>query len=274
MLVGLSVRTGALARNRLLKSRGSHTDAKTVGAEPEAASDWSSGRRGWIGRVGRAAVGAVFAAGTCALCGCAGPRVSRAGAAAVDRAPQRGFASGVNLRVGDLPGAQAVAPEGAGPSPGAKSLGFSRCDRGVSPDRIVRETRSALLSVRDGSLLVRSRVTVWPNGGLATRNLAALASKRGSRCELRYGGTAASTLTSGLPGGARALGVRIVVPSRSGHAGEIGYHDIIGFVVGPAEIVLTAAGFSRPLERQTERRLLDLLYRRAGEARSELEALA
>jgi hypothetical protein len=172
--------------------------------------------------------------------------------------------------VGDLPGAQPAAPEGAGPSPGADALAFARCDGGVSPERIVREVRSPLLSVGGGSSLVRSRVTVWPSEALAARNLAAFASKRGSRCELRYGGKSVSKLTLGLPGAARGVGLRVVVPSRSKHAGEIGYHDIIGFISGPAEIVLTAAGFSHPVSAQTERRLLSLLYRRASDARGDL----
>jgi hypothetical protein len=134
----------------------------------------------------------------------------------------------------------------------------------------VLEARSTLLSAGRGSVLVRSRVTLWPSEALASRNLAARASELGSRCELRYGGTSVSRLRVVLPGGARALGLRVAVPSRSEHTGEIGYHDIIGFVCGPAEIVLTAAGFSRPVEPQTERRLLEVLYRRASDAHSEV----
>jgi hypothetical protein len=110
---------------------------------------------------------------------------------------------------------------------------------------------------------------VWPTEALAARNFAASASKRGLRCELRDGGTSGSRLTLSLPGGARAVGKRVVVPA-SEHAGQTAYHDIIGFVAGPAEVVLTAAGFSRPVGERTERRLLDLLYRRATKARSDL----
>jgi hypothetical protein len=161
-----------------------------------------------------------------------------------------------------------AAPESAGPSPGAGALAFARCDGGVSPKRAVLEARSTLLSAGRGSLLVRSRVTLWPSEALASRNLAALASELGSRCELRYGGTSVSRLSVALPGGARALGLRVAVRSRGEHAGEIGYHDIIGFVRGSAEIVLTAAGYLRPVAPQTERRLLEVLYRRASDARA------
>jgi hypothetical protein len=243
-----------------------------VGTAREAAAGWMSrGRWGRVGRMDRAgaAICALLIAGV--LCGCGGAGGSSTGTAVVtEAAGGRVFANAVNVRVADLPGAEAAAPESAGPSPGAGALAFARCDGGISPKRVVLEARSTLLSAGRGSLLVRSRVTLWPSEALASRNLAAFVSELGSRCELRYGGTSVSRLRVALPGGARALGLRVAVPSRSEHTGEIGYHDIIGFVCGPAEIVLTAAGFSRPLEPQTERRLLEVLYRRASDARSEV----
>jgi hypothetical protein len=243
-----------------------------MGTARESASEWlSRGRWGRVGRVDRAgaAICALLAAGV--LCGCGGARGSSTGTAAItEAAAGRVFASAVNIRAADLPGARAAAPESAGPSPGAGALAFARCDGGVSPKRVVLEARSTLLSAGRGPSLVRSRVTLWPSEALASRNLAAFASELGSRCELRYGGTSVSRLRVALPGGARALGLRVAVPSRGEHTGEIGYHDIIGFVCGPAEIVLTAAGFSRPVQPQTERRLLEMLYRRASGARGEI----
>jgi hypothetical protein len=242
-----------------------------MGTAWEAASGWMSrgrwGRVGWVDRAG-ATICALLIAGV--LCGCGGARGSTGTRAVTEVAGGSLFASFVNLRIADLPGAEATAPESAGPSPGAGALAFAGCDGGVSPKRVVLEARSTLLSARRGSLLVRSRVTLWPSKALATRNLAAFASELGSRCELRYGGTSVSRLRVALPGGARALGLRVAVPSHTEHRGEIGYHDIIGFVCGPAEIVLTAAGFSRPVRSQTERRLLEVLYRRASDARSEV----
>lgn len=205
------------------------------------------------------------------LCGCGGARGSTStGAAPVTEAKGgRVFADGVNLRAADLPGAEVAAPAGPGPSPGPRALTFAQCDGGVSPERIVLEARSTLLSVGRGSLFV-SRVTLWPSEALASRNFAALSSRLGSHCELRYGGTSVSRLSVALPGGVRARGLRVAVRSGSDHTGEIGYHDIIGFVVGPAEIVLTAAGFSRPVDLRTERHLLEVLHRRASEAQSEV----
>jgi hypothetical protein len=243
-----------------------------VGTPWEATSDWMPrGRWGSVGRVDRAgaAICALLVGGV--LCGCGGARGASTGTGATtEAAGGRVFATTVNIRVSDLPGAIAAAPEGSGPTPGAGALAFARCDRGVSPKRVVLEARSTLLSGGRGSLLVRSRVTLWPSEALASRNLAAFAGELGSRCELRYGGTSVSRLSVPLPGGALARGLRITVPGSGEHTGEIGYHDIIGFICGPAEIVLTAAGFSRPVASQTERRLLELLYRRASRARSEV----
>jgi hypothetical protein len=243
-----------------------------VGTAWETVSGWMSrGRRGCVGRLECAGVSICVLLIAAVLCGCGGAGGSSTGKAAVTGTEGgQVFASAVNIRLADLPGAEAAAPEGAGPSPSAAALAFARCDRGVSPKRVVLEARSTLLSADRGSLLLRSRVTLWPSEALASHNLAAFASELGSRCELRYGGTSVSRLSVALPGGSRALGLRVVVPSRSEHSGEIGYHDIIGFVCGPAEIVLTAAGFSRPVEAQTERRLLEVLYRRATDARSDV----
>lgn len=204
------------------------------------------------------------------LCGCGGAsRSSSAPAAATVTAGGHVFANAVNLRVTDLPGAEEAAPEGPGPTPGPSALSFARCDGGVSPKRVVLEARSTLLSAGRGSSLLRSRVTLWSSEALASRNFSAFAGKRGSRCALRYGGMSVSRLSVVLPGRSRALGVRLVVPS-STHTHEIGYHDIIGFLCGPAEVVLTAVGFSRPVKPETERRLLEMLYRRASEDRSEI----
>jgi hypothetical protein len=231
-------------------------------------------RRGCWGRVGPldrvgATICALLLAGV--LCGCGGSGGPSTGTALATKAPAaRVFASSVNLRAADLPGAEAGAPEGASPRPSVAAIAFARCDGGISPRRIVSEARSTLLSAARGSVLVRSRVTLWPSEALAARNLAAFASELGSHCELRYGGTSVSRLSVPLSGGVRALGLRVIVRSRSAHTGEIGYHDIVAFVCGSAEIALTAAGFSRPVEPQTERRLLEILYRRASTARKEL----
>ena len=243
-----------------------------MGPGREATPDrMSRVRRGSVGRVNRAGatICALLLAGM--LCGCGGSGGPRMGTALATKAPAwRVFASSVNLRAADLPGAEAGAPESAGPSPSAAALAFASCDGGISPKRIVSEARSTLLTAARGSVLVRSRVTLWPSEALAVRNLAAFASELGSRCELRYGGTSVSRLSVPLSGGARALGLRAIVRSRSGHTVEIGYHDIIAFVRGSAEIALTAAGLSRPVAAETERRLLEVLYRRASTARNEL----
>ncbi|HME04319.1 MAG TPA: hypothetical protein VKG38_14955 [Solirubrobacteraceae bacterium] len=180
------------------------------------------------------------------------------------------FAHAVNLRASDQPAMEALGPERTAPSPEASEFAFVRCDGGINPDRILANIRSTLLSTggEREQRLVRSRVTVLPSEALARHNLAAFSSPRGLRCA-RRSGTSISTLSIALPGGVHATGQRIIAPS-AGATHELGYHDIVGFVYGPAEIVLTAAGFSHPVATQTEQQLLGVLYRRAAEARGEL----
>lgn len=204
----------------------------------------------------------------CALVGVAAIATSGCASSAARDAPAAppsspaAFSTAVNLRSGDLPGAEVGAPATIGRHPNAA---FAACDGGVNPSLVVYEARSVLLMTGHESELLRSRVTTWPSERLARRNLTALAAKRGARCELHYGGSSVARVTIELPGGARAVGLRAAVPGQ--RAPEVAYHDIVGFVSGPAEVVLTAAGFGRPVPAQTERHLLGVLYRRATEAR-------
>jgi len=197
------------------------------------------------------------------LSGCAGAAGPTTSTLAVTKDSAAAFAHAVNLRAGDQPSMEVVAPERAAPSPAAPAFEFARCDGGISPARTLVSIRSTLLSTGNERerRLVRSRVTVMPSEALARRNLAAFTSPRGLRCERRYGGTPVARLKMTLPGGTHAFGQRILTPS-TGPAHVSGYHDIVGFVCGPAEIVLTAAGFSHPVAAQTEQQLLDILYRR------------
>jgi hypothetical protein len=66
----------------------------------------------------------------------------------------------------------------------------------------------------------------------------------------------------------RSFALRIVIPLSFARAGSVPFHthvyvDALGFVTGPAEISLTATGFSSPVPTATEQRLLSLLYSRA-----------
>ncbi|HTD08806.1 MAG TPA: hypothetical protein VK680_07930 [Solirubrobacteraceae bacterium] len=207
-----------------------------------------------------------------ALSGCGGAHASDPSTAtvAVTQANALAFAQAVNLRAGDQPAMEAVGPERIAPSPEASNPAFAGCDGEINSDRILINVRSTLLSTRGERerLLIVSRVTVLPNEALARRNLAAFSSPRGLRCA-RRSGTSISPLSIALSGGARAMGERVIAPSE-GSAHVLGYHDIVGFVYGPAEIVLTAAGFSHPVATQAEHHLLRLLYRRAAEARGDL----
>jgi hypothetical protein len=214
----------------------------------------------------------VLALAVGALSGCGGAHVSDPSTAtvAVTQARALAFAQAVNLRAGDQPAMEAVGPERVAPSPEASNPAFAGCDGEINPDRILINVRSTLLSTRGERerRIIVSRVTVLPNEALARRNLDAFSGPRGLRCA-RRSGTSISPLNIPLPGGARAVGERVIAPSE-GSTHVLGYHDIVGFVYGPAEIVLTAAGFSHPVATQTEQHLLRVLYRRAAEARGDL----
>jgi hypothetical protein len=214
----------------------------------------------------------LLALAACSLPGCAGAHASPTTTAtvAVTQASALAFAHAVNLRASDQPSMEALGPERAAPSLEASSIAFARCAGEISPDRVLINIRSTLLSTRGERerRIIVSRVTVLPSEALARRNLAAFSSPRGLRCA-RRSGTSISKLSIALPGRVHATGERIIAPSE-GPTHELGYHDIVGFVYGPAEIVLTAAGFSHPVATQTEQQLLGALYRRAAEARGKL----
>jgi hypothetical protein len=207
-----------------------------------------------------------------ALPGCAGGHASppTTAAVAVTQGSALAFAHTVNLRAGDEPEMKALGAERPAPSLQASNVAFARCAGLISAGSVLINIRSMWLSTHgDRELrLLRSRVTVLPSEALARRNLAAFSSPRGLRCARRPG-TSISKLSIALPGGVHATGERVIAPTE-GPPHELGYHDIVGFVYGPAEIVLTAAGYSHPVATQTEQHLLGTMYRRAAEAHAEL----
>ena len=190
-----------------------------------------------------------------ALPGCAGAHASSPPTeptVAVTQASALAFAHAVNLRADDQPEMKAFGAERPAPSLQASNVAFARCAGLISPDSVLINIRSTLLSTRGNRelRLVRSRVTVLPSEALARRDLAAFSGPRGLRCAHRPG-TSISKLSIALPGGIDATGERVIAPTE-GLPHELGYHDIVGFVYGPAEIVLTAAGYSHPVATQTE----------------------
>jgi hypothetical protein len=93
---------------------------------------------------------------------------------------------------------------------------------------------------------VNSAVYVMRNAALANRDLAAARSDRARACLSKLLGH-----TLGLLGD---NGKEDRPPF---------YEDTLGFIVGPAEIVLHTFGSPRPFPAATERHLLSLLYSRA-----------
>jgi len=207
-----------------------------------------------------------------ALPGCAGAHASPPTkvTVAVTQASALAFAHAVNLRAGDQPEMKTLGAEGPAPNLHASDVAFARCAGMISPDSDLINIRSIWLSTRGARALrlIRSRVTVLPSEALARRNLAAFSSLRGLRCARRPGASI-SKLSIALPGGVHAIGRRVIAPAES-PPHELGYYDIVGFIYGPAEIALTAAGYSHPVPTQTEQRLLGILYRRAAEAHADL----
>jgi hypothetical protein len=194
------------------------------------------------------------------------------------------YAHAVNLRSTDVPEMSTSSPEGVVPAPKRSTFEFSRCYGGVSPVRRVLKSHSPEFSVGHGaqSQLEESEVEVWPTPGLAARNFAANHTSRYRAClvrfqeannknlnkeragQLQYGPLTVSPLPDPLPGVDGSFGLRIAQSLlRGGQVRAQIYHDVFGFLSGPAEIELTATGFTTPVPSATEQRLLSLLYSRA-----------
>jgi hypothetical protein len=204
--------------------------------------------------------------------------------AQITKAQATAYAYAVNLRAADVPEMSIGSPEGTAPAPMRSAFEFARCYSGVSPARLVLNVHSPEFSIGHGaqSELEESEVEVWPTPDLAAHNFAANHGSRERACfvrfqeadnrnrnrrrsgQLLYGPLTVSALPAPLPGVDRSFGLRIVQSLLRG--GQIRlhiYHDVFGFLSGPAEIELTATGFSRPVPSATEERLLLLLYSRA-----------
>jgi hypothetical protein len=118
------------------------------------------------------------------------------------------------------------------------------------------------------SVSIVSLVTVQRSASLARRDLAALRSKRGVKCERKYGLTAPgedvkvriTELPEPAPG-VWAQRVRLQLSRKYG--GEKFYFDLFWFCRGPVEVLLGAASMDTPFSASEEQRLLNLLLTRA-----------
>ena len=212
----------------------------------------------------------LLVAGVLGGCGGTAEPVARLDGSAPSGAQALAFARAVNLRATDAPSMTVDAREKPAPrAPG--ELAFARCEGGVSPADFLVDMRSALFWVERGHRwsAFRSRVAVMRSEALARRNVDALASARGVRCATEPG-VSVSSVALALPDGARAVGLRFVVPANRNGKHQVTYKEMLAFVSGPAEVEFTAAGTPDPVSPQTEQTLLALLHRRATAARATL----
>jgi hypothetical protein len=200
------------------------------------------------------------------------------------------FAQAVNLTPADVPGMVSVSLEKES-KPGRGDIEEARCIGAPSPLESVAELKSP--DFRSGQGLqekqVKSGVEVRPSAMLAAQSLtavtAAVHNARSRSCLLRLAATgfvkafahrrnkriwfSVGRLTlSSLPHSVSgSFGLRFTIPMTFGRGSLLFrtnvYLDAFGFVKGPAQVSLSATGYSSPVPSSTEQRLLSLLYSRA-----------
>ncbi len=229
------------------------------------------------------------------LCGCGGVATStaRVVAPAVTGAQAVAYARAVNLRQRDLPGFSGSGGEAELPAPGPAALAHARCTGGVSPLHRVAKIASPEFSAGSGlhSDFVKSYVEVWPTPEIVTFNNARSKSARGRACLVRdieavnrkinrerggmlIGPFTVRAMPDPLPGVTGAFHTRID-ETRLHRGGAVFFHvyrDLFGFISGPAEVELEAAGFVHPVPAHTEQRALRTLLERATTNAGELYA--
>jgi hypothetical protein len=202
------------------------------------------------------------------------------------------YARSVNLRAGDAPGTtgtkltlldRLLDRESAVTVPPPLGESIERCDGGPTEADVLVAMRSPGIRFagpnkhREGESVtltlfpierVFSTVYVMRSQALASQDVAATATARARACiqtraaELRH--VTVSRLPVQIPG-ARAYGLRVSGIGEGPKAFHAPTHeDLLGFSIGPAEVVLTGVGIPNPVRLSTEQRLLLLLYRRAS----------
>jgi hypothetical protein len=223
---------------------------------------------------------------------------SLGGSGSITKAQAIAYAHAVNLTASDVPELTSAAP-GAEASVKRRDVERARCAGAASPySRVVNigsaRFTGATASPRES---VTSSVVVWPTSAIAEQNIAADLSPRGRACvqhllerlaigavrRVRVSHVSLAWLPAPLPA-AHSFAARLsltlsaepgrlrpglsgaVVESPSPRARPVQisvYIDVLGFLVGPGEVNLTATGEKRPASSATEHRLLSLLYSRA-----------
>jgi hypothetical protein len=188
----------------------------------------------------------------------------------------------VNLSAADVPGFSVDKREHKGETAAEKRLDreMARCAGGLSSHEKLIEATSSKFKSRHGlpEVGVSSEVSVARTPGLAARELAAIRSAHARACVSRYldllfkgksfQGASISpiTIVAGTPpapgtSGSFAWRIKVTVTVKGTRIPF--YFDILGFVYGPAQVVLLSSGFPIPLPAAIQQRLFVLLVERA-----------
>ena len=190
------------------------------------------------------------------------------------------LAHAINLTSADLPGYSA-SPQKENNSK-EQSEEFARCTGAPNPRLALSEVSSENFA-RTGpegveTEAVNSMVTVMPSAALAAKSLAAFRS-RGEAClekllNKRYAERSSEKVSYGQVGIVsipaedfsvnRSFGFNITTDVTVTHGPfYVLYVDVLGFVEGPLEVMLSATSTKRPTASATEQHLLSLLAARA-----------
>jgi hypothetical protein len=202
-------------------------------------------------------------------------------AGSISKRQAQEFARAVNLRAADVPGFK-LSSESEHETSAEKQLGdeFVRCvgATGLSHPLIEVGSNSFEHKSHASDLQVSSNVTVLRTSTSAKRDIAQFRSDRFGKCLERYltlalrplsskGVTISpvtiSQLTPRAPGADGGFGWRVSVTYRGRGPGVTFRTDFLGFVDGPAVVVLSADGAPQPFPAPTEHRLFSLLAQRA-----------
>ena len=235
------------------------------------------------GRLAIPARGLAALAASGVLAGCGSSAAKPSATITPTRAQAVIYAHAVNLQPSDLPGMtatrseQEVAPSQATPVQTCAGVG------NLAPP--ITKTDSAKFTAISGAQHeeIASNVEVMPTTTIAAQKNAAEQSARAISCverlilpklnaasgsSVHFGHATVTRLPNALPGVEGTIGFRIEapvlgVPTAIEPSQPTFYIDAFAFLSGPAEVSMVATAFPNPVPPQTERRLLDLLHRRA-----------
>lgn len=196
------------------------------------------------------------------------------------------FARAVNLRLSDVPGFRVSSSEKESTSATEKRLEHEmlRC---VGAQSIAHKPLAEIKSkefereTSGGHESVNSEIEVAPSAKVAAAELAAIRSSRAQTCLSRYLGLLLnamrlkgvavnhpeiSAISAPLPATPSSFGYRITASFTIKGITVPFTIDIFGFLHGPAQIGLFAAGLPEPFPASSEQQLFGLLVKRADSA--------